>query len=195
MEAGKGPAVVVWGEEDYLREANSQLSEKDVYRDVKSDVECPLVKVIKIVLRKIRNRRDITDETLDYFLVNNPKLRRFYLLPKIQADQQYPIQAISFLLDFYLNPLGKKVKSNIQDTNDFFKKITNLPPLSDGLSLCTIYVVGLYPNIPHEEGLIAIRTALDTRNDKQFRQLRGTATGVKMVPPYAVIFIDSLEEE
>ena len=50
--------------------------------------------------------------------------------------------------------------------NDFLKKIANLAPLPDGLILCTVDVVGLYPNIPHEEGLIAIRKALDTRKDK-----------------------------
>ena len=33
-EADKGSAVVVWDREDYLREANSQLSDKDVYQDV-----------------------------------------------------------------------------------------------------------------------------------------------------------------
>ena len=32
----------------------------------------------------MRNRRDISDGTLDYFLVNNPKLGRSYLLPKIR---------------------------------------------------------------------------------------------------------------
>ena len=50
--------------------------------------------------------------------------------------------------------------------NDFLKKIANLAPLPDGLILCTVDVVGLYPNIPHEEGLIAIRKALDIRKDK-----------------------------
>ena len=50
--------------------------------------------------------------------------------------------------------------------NDFLKKIANLPPLQDGLILCTVDVVGIYPNIPHEEGLIAIRKALDIRKDK-----------------------------
>ena len=38
-EADKGSAVVVWDREDYLREANSQLSDKDVYREVKGDTE------------------------------------------------------------------------------------------------------------------------------------------------------------
>ena len=82
-EADKGSAVVVWDREDYLREANNQLSDKDVYRKVKGDVEDHLMNVIKSVLRKIKNRGEISDETLDYFLVNNPKLGRFYLLPKI----------------------------------------------------------------------------------------------------------------
>ena len=41
------------------------------------------MKIIKSVLRKRSNRDDINDETLDYFLVNKPKLGRFYLLPKI----------------------------------------------------------------------------------------------------------------
>ena len=49
------------------------------------------------------------------------------------------------------------MKCYIQDMNDFLKKISSLPPLPDDPILCTIDVVGLYSNIPHEEGLIAIR--------------------------------------
>ena len=45
--------------------------------------------------------------------------------------------------------------------NDF-----NLSPFPDDLILCTIDEVGLYPNVHHEEGLIAIRKALDTKKDK-----------------------------
>ena len=47
---------VVWDREDYLREGNSQLSDKDVYQEVKGDAEGPLIKAIKSVLRKMRNR-------------------------------------------------------------------------------------------------------------------------------------------
>ena len=64
-EADKGSAVVVLDREDYLREANSQLSDQDVYRVVNGDAEGPLMKVIKNVPRKIRSRGDISDETLD----------------------------------------------------------------------------------------------------------------------------------
>ena len=44
--------MVVWDREDYLREANSQLSGKDVYQEVKGDAKGPLMKIIKSVLRK-----------------------------------------------------------------------------------------------------------------------------------------------
>ena len=136
------------------------------------------MKVIKSVLRKIRNRGDIIPETLDYFLVNNPKSGRFYLLPKIDkrlhnvpgrpviSNSSYLADNISSFLDFHLKPFAHKVKSYIQDTNDFLKKIANLPPLPDDLILCKIDVVSFYPNILHEEGLIAISKDPGTRKDK-----------------------------
>ena len=82
-EADKGSGIVVWDREDYLAEARTQRKDKDVYQKLKGNIMGPLEKIIKSVPRKVRNRKDISDETLDYFLVNNPKLGRFYLLPKI----------------------------------------------------------------------------------------------------------------
>ena len=82
--------------------------------------------------------------------------------------------------------------------------------------LCTIDDVGLYPNIPHEDGLVAMRKALDEREDKTvstdslielaecvlknifehntsfYKQLRGTAIGTTMAPPYAILFMGDL---
>ena len=72
--------------------------------------------------------------------------------------------------------------------------------MPDVITLCTIVVVGLYPNIPHYEDLIALRKSLEFREGKtistdslmvlaecvlknnifehnlsSFKQLRGTA--------------------
>ena len=47
------------------------------------------------------------------------------------------------------------------------KKIANLPTLPHDLILLAIDVVGLYPNIPQEVELTAIRKALDTRKDQK----------------------------
>ena len=63
--------------------SKKQLDDKEVYLDLRGHVEIPLEKIIKKVLRKLRNKGDISNETLDYFSVNNPKLGRFHLLPKI----------------------------------------------------------------------------------------------------------------
>ena len=101
-------------------------------------MEGPLEKTIKTDLKNVR---DISDITLDYILVNNPKLGRFYLLPKIHkrlqnvpgrpviANSGYYMENISALLGSHLEPLAQKVKSYIKDTNDFLRKIASLPPL------------------------------------------------------------------
>ena len=56
-----------------------------------------------------------------------------------------------------MQPLARGVKSYIKDTNHFLKKLRSLPNLPDDIILCTVDVLGLYPNIPHEEGLSALR--------------------------------------
>ena len=48
--------------------------------ELREDVEGPFDKVIKKVI-KLRNRGDVFHKPLDSFSVNNPKLRKFYLLP------------------------------------------------------------------------------------------------------------------
>ena len=86
-EADKGAAVVVWDREDYLKETDKQLLDDRVYEKMNDeDLISPLVKIIKYHLAKVKKRGDVSSETLDYFLVNNPKLGRFYLLPKIHKS-------------------------------------------------------------------------------------------------------------
>ena len=89
-------------------------------------------------------------------------------------------------------------------------KLSNISNIPEGALLCTVDVVGLYPSIPHGEGLEAIRVALDRRdnpgvatdtlvglaslvldnnyfefNDRIYRQKLGTAIGTKFAPAYA----------
>ena len=127
---------------------------------------------------------------------------------------------ISEFLDFHLQPVAKKVKSYVKDTNHFLQKIHNLGELPEDAILCTVDVIGLYPSIPHEEGLEALRGALERREDKAistdsltelahlvlknnffefngdfYQQLRGTAIGTKCAPSYAILFLAALEEK
>ena len=55
----------------------------------------------------------------------------------------------------------------MKDTNDFLRKLIELDCLTEDAILVTIDVVGLYPHIPHSEGLAAIKKALNKRVDQK----------------------------
>ena len=113
-EADKGSGVVVWDREDYIREASGQLGDSGVYEELTSDPLPELENLIKYHLTNIKVRGDISSDTLDYFFVNNPKLARFYLLPKIHkrvnsvpgrpviSNCGFYTENISAFLDFHL---------------------------------------------------------------------------------------------
>ena len=119
-----------------------------------------------------------------------------------------------------MQPLAQKVNSYIKDANHFLNRLSSLGKLRQGAILCTVDVVGLYPNIPHSEGLTSLRRVLEFRENKQissdtlvelaeivlknnifqfdektFKQVRGTAIGTKFAPPYAILFMADLEEK
>ena len=100
-----------------------------------------LVNTIFKCLEKIRKRGDLSQDTLSYFLVKDPKFARFYLLHKIHK-RLYDVpertvisiclfytKNISSFLDFHLQPLAQKAKSYIKDTNHFLRKIKELGQL------------------------------------------------------------------
>ena len=78
--ADKGSVLVIWDREDYLKEAYRQLDDKEVYEQVPDDPSA-LANTFMKTLEKIRLRGDLSKDTLDYFLVEDPKFAKFYLLP------------------------------------------------------------------------------------------------------------------
>ena len=62
-DAYKGPGAAVWNRDDYLEEAKKQLDDKEIHQELRRDVEGPLDKIIKKVIRKLRNGGDISHET------------------------------------------------------------------------------------------------------------------------------------
>ena len=103
--------------------------------------------------------------------------------------------------------------SYIKDTNDFLSKLKNLKKVPDNAILVTADVVGLYPSIPHNEGLEVLKKQLDNFYEKSIptedlvkmaefvlknnyfefnsnvkHQISGTAIGTKFAPPYACIY-------
>ena len=126
--ADKGSAAVVWDREDYMKDAEKQLGDEEVSEEVSNDA-APLLKTINGVIAKIRKPGDLKRDTLDYYIMKDPKFTRFYLLPKIHkwlhnvpgrpviSNSGYYTENISSFLDHHLQPLAQAVKSYIKDTN------------------------------------------------------------------------------
>ena len=112
------------------------------------------------------------EEVTDSLTVDESRISRFYLLPKIHKGlssvKGHPIipnccsiaEHILEYLDHQLNPLISFTRSYVKDTNHLLARLSKLGIILDGVFLCTVDVMVLYPSIPHEEGLEAIREAL-----------------------------------
>ena len=112
------------------------------------------------------------------------------------------------------------MQSGIKNSRHFLEKTKTLRRIPDNAILVTAGVVGLYPSIPHQAGLIALKKALDKRplkkiptdnlikmakfvlsnnvfefNSDTFQQISRTAIGTKFAPPYACIYMDQVEQK
>ena len=228
-QADKGSGVVIMDRTRYVAEAMRQLSDVGVYVALDKDPTNDMSKKVNNRLRKARDDRYISESTLEYLLVNGTaKAGRFYLLPKIHktgcpgrpviSGCNTPTERISEFVDHHLKPLITSIPSFVKDTNDFLHKLKNMETLPESAILVSLDVVGLYPHIPHAEGLEAIRQALNEREDQEmptnlivdlaelvlknnnfefngnhYLQTLGTAIGTKMAPAYANLFMDRLE--
>ena len=157
--------------EDYIKEVEKQLRDEKLYEEDSNDV-ASLLKTINEVIAKIRQRGDLKKENLDYFImkgfISYVEFIKGYIIPRYTSNilSGYSTENIFSFLDHHLQPPAQAVKSYIKETNEFLKKLRSLLKLPDGIILCTIDVAGLYPNIPHTDGLSALRKRLETRKEK-----------------------------
>ena len=106
-------------------------------------------------------------------VTNDATAGSLYLLPKIHKKNcpgrpvisgcNTPTEKITAFVDSQLKPLVSQIPSFVKDTNHFLNKLTAVGKFPDRAILVTIDVVGLYPHIPHDEGLTAVRKALNNR--------------------------------
>ena len=71
-EVDECAVVFIWDKEDYLKEAEEQLSSKEIYQEITDDSSY-LIDTMHKTLEKIRKRGDIDKNTLKYFDVEEPK--------------------------------------------------------------------------------------------------------------------------
>ena len=125
-----------------------------------------------------------------------------------------PAEKVSEFLDYHLQPIMKQGESYIRDTGDFLVKLK----ATEEVFLVTADVTGLYPSIPHSEGLEILKKQYENYSNKKvstediskmadfvlknilfefdskfYKKISGTAIGTKFVPPYACIFMDHIQ--
>jgi hypothetical protein len=127
---------------------------------------------------------------------------------------------ISLYVNHHAKDLVPEIPSYLQDTPHFLRELetlknTVIPQNSFPIS---VDVVGLYTNIPHNEGIESLKRALNTRktkevstdflvkllsfvlkhnifefNGKYYQQQIGTAMGTRVAPTMANIFMASID--
>ena len=174
----------VWDREDYIVEAEKQLSDKNMYRDVnfKSKILQDLAEISNDIFKNLKRKGKITEKELKYFIINHKKatkLGKMYLLPKIHerlydvpgrpviSNCGAPIEKFSGFLDNQLKPVMREGMSYSKDSNDFMHKIRDLKDIPNDALLVTADVVALYPSILHEAGFQALKEVLECREDKK----------------------------
>ena len=81
--ADKGSAVVVLSKEDYIKEAERQLSNTTHYLKLNKDLIASYAKEVKTAVLSMFNRGLCDRHTRDFLSPSQPKTARLYLLPKI----------------------------------------------------------------------------------------------------------------
>lgn len=225
--ADKGGSIVIMNKEDYIKEANRQLDNRQHYRKLYTDPTIAWKQEIDEILQAGEDLEILTPKERKNIITKHPRTSSFYMLPKIHKinNPGRPIvnsigsitEKISAYVDEMIQPLAQEVTSYIKDTTHFLN-VLNTIQLEDTDLLVTIDVSSLYTNIPHEEGIAAMKQRMTekgydtntkdlitklarkvltrnyfTFNNQLYHQVQGTAMGTRMAPNYAIIFMHQLE--
>ena len=171
--ADKGGRWVVMNTPQYRAECQRQLNDDNFYRrlpELLSDTSSR----ISAILHDLLQRRFISKSEFLFLLPpDTPKPRCFSVLPKIHkphqpgqmppgrpivADVKTNSSATAKFIEFFLNPLAKKLPSHVRDSFHLIAllRTARLRPTS---LLVTLDVRALYTNVPIEEGLQRVRRA------------------------------------
>jgi len=189
--------------------------------------------IIKQIVNGMATREEISEKCREYLIEYEPRTARFYTLPKIHKNKfpppgrpiisgnGCPTERISQFVDHFIKDISPKGRSYVKSTTDFVNQIRQLEDIPHDALLVTLDVCSLYTNIPNDEGIDAVREALNTHRpneEKQtnssiilllncvlnmnnfefagrhYLQVGGTAMGTRAAPNLAIIFMNSFEE-
>ena len=228
-KADKGGATVIMDVKDYVDEANRQLQDTQYYRKLNYDPTGDHANIIRNTLEEFKKNNELDEDIAEGLKPLEPRTPRFYLLPKIHKENNpgRPVissvdchtSRISSFVDYHIQDSAQSLKSYVRDTTDLINKISTTGELPEEAYLVTMDVEALYTNIPNNEGLQALKEAMDKKqhksvativivtlmrliltlnnfvfNDKNYLQIKGCVMGTICAPPFANIFMEKFEE-
>ena len=175
-KADKGGAVVIIDVEDYVKEAEHQLSNKDGYKKLQYDPTQTHSRLVNDTITRLKNDKLITENIAKGLQVQQPDTPKCYTWPKIHkignpgrlvvSSVNCHTYTISKYVDFHLQPIVKNIPSYVRDTTDFLQKLDKVKNIPNDCLLVTLDVKSLYTNIPNNEGIKAVREAYDNHPNK-----------------------------
>ena len=231
--ADKGGAIVLQNRESYIEEINRQLSNTEYYMMLSCDPTIRFSKEIKSTLDKALSDQNITQDEYKFMVKEYPVRPILYTLPKVHKSIESPVpgrpivagigsltEPISQYIDFHIKDLVMNLPSYLKDTSDFLNKLRDMGNVSNSEYLCTMDVTSLYTNVPHQEGLNALRYYMESREtqlpsteliidlaelvltknyfkfeNEFYLQKQGVSMGSPFSPNYANLFMGKFEED
>ncbi|XP_067848012.1 uncharacterized protein [Heptranchias perlo] len=223
--ADKGGAIVIQNRTDYCKEAYRQLDNQEHYRRLPTD---PTKEHTHQLNKLIKTFDPDLQSILRALIPRTPRMGDFYCLPKIHKANipGRPIvsgngtlcENLSGYVEGILKPIVQGTPSFCCDITDFLQKLSTHGPVEPGTFLTTMDVSALYTSIPHDDGIAATASVLNTNNSQSpdailqlirfildhnvftfdnqfFTQTHGTAMGTKFAPQYAKIFMHKFEHD
>lgn len=177
INADKGGAITILDTENYIKEANRQLSDIRYYQRLSYNPTLEHANTVNSAIEVFKTNHKIPEKIADGLKIKHPKTPTLKLPPKVHkvghpgrplvSSIDSPTSKISEYVDFHLQPYTETIKSYIKDTNHFLTELNKVPTSTSKDSyLVTLDVNSLYTNIPNEEGINTIKNLLQRKHNK-----------------------------
>ena len=189
----KGAGIIILNFDDYVQAANVHLN--STLNNTDGSISNYYTKVDKTYMEEAKVKlQNVLNEAFDNQMISkeefsamNPEGKgaaRFYLTFKVhkehepgKAPPERPIcsgsgsmfENASAFIEHFIKEAGTTHPTYLQDTPDFLRfidRIKNTINLPENTMLLTIDVIGLFTNIPEEDGTDAVREALEEKEVK-----------------------------
>ena len=235
--ADKGAGITILDYDKYMKASYEHLESKQdgnpYYVKVNEDTLEEAKHKIQNLMEEGFNNKILSKEEYEAMCPEGKSPSKFYCTFKMHKEYHHtetpPVRPIvsgsgsitanpSLYIDHHIKDIAKAHKTFLQDTPHFLRMIDSInkeKKLKENTVLVTWDVIGLYTNIPQDEGVECVASALAEQQNQQipaefitrilelvlknnifefngelFKQLIGTAMGSSCAPDYANVFMD-----